>query len=337
MALEPLQPEVAVEQYLASREHDCAESTVRDHRYRLKQFLVWADEIGLDDMNDLTGRDCEQFKNWRITECDVNQLTLENHLRTFRVFVRWCESVDAVTEGTADKIIIPRLSKGEKTKEIHIESEQAAKIIDYLCRFEWATTTHIVFHTLFHTGVRRGALHGLDTEDWHSTDGYLSIRHRPETDTPLKLKNEGERNINISDDRLAEALDDYIEHNRHSVTDDHGRSPLLTSKHGRLSAGAIQHYVYKVTRPCYYGVDCPHGRDEQECEAMTYETYSKCPSSVSPHAIRRSSIVHHLNQDVPKEIASERMSVSVDTLEEHYDARSKEDRRRNRARYLDNV
>jgi site-specific recombinase XerD len=339
MNLEPLAPEEAVEQYLKSREHDASDCTIRNHRYRLDQFLQWAREQDppFDNMNHLTGRKAEQFKNWRMSERDINSVTLENHLRTFRVFVRWCESVDAVEEGVSEKILIPRISDKQKTREEFVDHDTAETIIDYLCRFEYATLSHIIFHTLWHTGMRRGALHALDLDDWHSSERYLSVRHRPETDTPLKLAEDGERNISITDDTLAQALDDFIKQNRPDVEDDHGRKPLLTSQKGRLHGTSIQHHVYKATRPCFFSGECPHGREIDECEATRASGYSSCPSSYSPHPVRRGAITAHLNKDVPKEIASERMSVSVDTLEQHYDARTKEDKRQNRRQYLDGV
>ena len=337
MALEPLHPQEAVEQYLASREHDASQSTIQNHRYRLKQFLDWADEQEFENMNEMTGRKAEQFKSWRIATCDINSVTLENHLRTFRVFVRWCESVEAVEEGTANKILVPRVSQGEKVREEFVDQEAAEEIIDYLARFEWASLSHIIFHTLWHTGMRRGALHSLDVSDWNSSDGYLTLRHRPETDTPLKLKEDGERNVTVADDRLAQALDDYLARNRHDVTEEHRREPLLTSRQGRLQKSTIQRHVYKTTRPCIYTGECPHDRDPDVCEATESSKYTKCPSSLSPHPVRRGAITAHLNGNVPKEIASERMSVSVDTLEEHYDARSNEEKRLNRKGYLNNV
>ncbi|WP_079980794.1 MULTISPECIES: site-specific integrase [unclassified Haloarcula] len=337
MSLEPLAPDTAVEQYLKSREQDATDSTVRNHRYRLRQFLQWAEETGLDNMNELTGRLAERFKNWRISERDINSVTLEQHLRTFRVFVRWCESVDAVEQGTADKIIVPRVSQGEKVREEHVDNEQADAIIDYLHRFEYASRSQVLFHTLWHTGCRRGALHALDLDDWHPQDRYLAFRHRPETDTPLKLKDDGERHVTVSDDRLAQSLDDYIAENRHDVTDEHGRKPLFTTRNGRISGNSIQQHVYKVTRPCFYAGECPHNREIDDCEGTQASGYSSCPSSLSPHPVRRGAITAHLNNDIPKEIASERMSVSVDTLEEHYDARTAEEKRQNRAQYLDNL
>jgi hypothetical protein len=47
--------------------------------------------------------------------------------------------------------------------------------------------------------------------------------------------------------------------------------------------------------------------------------------------------MHHLNSDVSKSIASERMAVSVDTLEEHYDARTREEKRKAREGELMNI
>lgn len=60
--LEPLAPEKAVEQYIESRKLDTTQSTIRNLRYRLKRFLEWADENGLDDMNQMSGRKAERLK-----------------------------------------------------------------------------------------------------------------------------------------------------------------------------------------------------------------------------------------------------------------------------------
>lgn len=65
------------------------------------------------------------------------------------------------------------------------------------------------------------------------------------------------------------------------------------------------------TRPCLRGGDCPHGREPETCEAMddTKKRASRCQSSVSPHALRRGSITHHLSSDVPEKVVSDRMNV----------------------------
>lgn len=66
-------------------------------------------------------------------------------------------------------------------------------------------------------------------------------------------------------------------------------------------------------------------------------SYSKCPDSVSSHPIRRSAITHHLDSDVPKAIVSERMNVSEKIIDQHYDARDKEQKRQNRQKYLNSI
>lgn len=56
MDLEPIDPETALELYLAEKESEYAASTVRSHRSRLDFFVRWCAEHGIDNLNDLTGR-----------------------------------------------------------------------------------------------------------------------------------------------------------------------------------------------------------------------------------------------------------------------------------------
>jgi hypothetical protein len=75
-----------------------------------------------------------------------------------------------------------------------------------------------------------------------------------------------------------------------------------------------------------------------DCEALGARCgASKCPSSVSPHAVRRGSITHHLTEDVPEQVVSDRMNVSQRVLEEHYDRRTEEVKVEQRRGYLDDV
>jgi len=65
----------------------------------------------------------------------------------------------------------------------------------------------------------------------------------------------------------------------------------------------------------------PHGRDMDDCQALGGDDYAPttCPSSRSPDAWRRGAITHHLTEDVPVDMVSNRMNVSRDVLEAHYD------------------
>ena len=64
---------------------------------------------------------------------------------------------------------------------------------------------------------------------------------------------------------------------------------------------------------------------------------STCPSSVTPHPIRRGYITHLLKRGVPVEVVSERCNVSPGIIDEHYDVRSAEEKMRQRCQILEEV
>lgn len=345
---ESITPEDAVEQYLESRV-DIAASTKDKHRYRLKKFLDFAQEnLDVDTMTHLRPRHIEDYRTTLLQDDKLNIVTVEQILQTLRVYLRYCERLDYCDDGLVESVIIPNVSKEEESRDIHISHRRAQQIIEYLQKYEYASLNHVVFHMAYHTGLRRGALYGLDIEDWEPYKRALTICHRE--NTPLKLDEEGERNITITNGTLRDALNSYIEDVRPDVTDRWGRKPLFASEQGRYHSTTLQKVFYRVTRPCYYGQGCPHVSDAnslpdaeseekaiESCEATHYDKYSKCPSSVSSHPIRRSAITHHLSEDVPKNIVSERMDVTTEVLEQHYDARDKEEKRNNREKYLDGL
>jgi integrase len=135
-----------------------------------------------------------------------------------------------------------------------------------------------------------------------------------------------------------EVLDDYLTDQRPDVTDCYDRNPLLATPHGRVAKSTIRKYVYKWSRPCMVGAKCPHDRDPAECEAATeLDRTSKCPSSVTPHPIRRGYITHLLQAGVPVEVVSDRCNVSPAIIEKHYDVRSEEDKMLQRQQILNDV
>jgi hypothetical protein len=173
--------------------------------------------------------------------------------------------------------------------------------------------------------MRRGALRSIDRKDLRPDDYALVLRHRPETGTKLKNGEDGERWVYLGP-RWYQIVDDYLSNpSRHDVTDDHGREPLLTTSHGRPTGDTIYTWVTTITQPCEYA-ECPHERDPETCEARGDGYSSKCPSSRSPHAVRRGAITYHLNSNTSPEVVSERMDVSLDVLYEHYDARTEKER-----------
>jgi hypothetical protein len=130
-----------------------------------------------------------------------------------------------------------------------------------------------------------------------------------------------------------DGIEMYLDHNRIETTDDHGRVPLLTTRYGRLSTGALRDQFYKVTRPCERG-ECPHDRDPSKCDGATSELACKCPSARAPHAWRTASITWQRKQGVPPDVVSERVNASEDVIEEHYDMRTERDKMEQRREHL---
>jgi len=335
-----IEPAFAVEQYLTDRSYELSDSSVQNQRYRLGEFLKWAETDGnLDDVRNLNERRIHEFKLHR-QQMNLSPNTVRNHLYTFKKLLEFCASRDYVDDDLARRLSIPRVNKHDQADDEAIDPEVATEIIETLERFHYARRKHVVFHLLWHTGMRRGSLRALDVSDWcpGKTPPRLEVRHRPETDTPLKLNIDGERDVAIRDADLARAIEDYIEQNRTDVTDEHGRKPLLTTAHGRVAGSTVQSTVYELTSPCFIGVCTVDGEGPVEtCEWTSRDTAYGCPASVSPHPIRRSSITWHLNQGVSKDTVAERCAVSTGTLDLHYDVRTCEERMQGRQSDLDSL
>jgi site-specific recombinase XerD len=336
MSLEPIEPDTALELYLADRENELTEATLYSHKSRLGHFVRWCDEQSIDNLNVLTGRQLHRYRLWRRDEGDLSIASEKTQMDTLRVFIRWLEQVDGVEQDLSTKVRSPSLTPEQNTRHVMLDSERATKVLAYLEKYEYATFGHVTVALLWHTMLRVGAAHALDVDDYYSDEQYLEVHHRPERGTPIKNKESGERLVALSE-QVCDLLDDWIANKRPDVTDDQGREPLLASRQGRAHRTTLRGYCYRSTRPCAYGEECPHDRDPKECEATHRDAAFECPSSVSPHAIRRGSITHSLNNDMPENATSDRANVSKMVLKQHYDRRTKREKMEQRREYLDDL
>lgn len=335
--LQPISPEKAVKMYLDDRKRDCTAETVKGHKSRLSFFVDWCEREGIDNMNELSGRDIHEFQVWRRDGLNIS--TERTQMATLRVFIQWCESIDAVETGLFKKVNVPNVPETEKAKETTLHPDRAERINDHLGSFEYATVEHVTCLILTETGMRMGAAHALDIDDYRpeADVAHLDLIHRPETGTGLKNGTRGERPVAISEG-VCEVIDDYLEHNRPDVRDDAGREPLLATSRGRPAKSTIRKYIYKWSRPCETGEECPHERDPDDCEAALHVPQaSKCPSSVTPHPIRRGYITHLLHSGVSKDVVSERCNVSPGIIDQHYDVRSEKDKMKQRQQVLNKI
>lgn len=317
--LRELSPADAREMYLADREGDVREATLEAHHYRLAAFVEWCDDHDVRDLRELTGRDLYAFKSDRAD--DLAQTSLQGQLSTLRVFLRFCADIDAVPSSLPEKVRPP--TPEDDSRETRVERDDADAVLNHLRRFEYAGRDHALFLVAWHTAARIGGLRALDVDDVVLDDPeqpHLQFRHRRDTGTPLKNGTDGNRDVALAD-HVVDVLRDYLAERREDVEDHHGRRPLFTTTQGRLSEGWLRQTVYALTRPCYVA-ECPHDTTPDECDAADARDHvSKCPSTRSPHDVRRGSISDHLARGWPIEELSERVNATPKVIRAHYDVR----------------
>ncbi|WP_120245260.1 tyrosine-type recombinase/integrase [Halopiger aswanensis] len=323
--LEPMTPQEGVERFLTHREPSVRESSMQNAKHRLSVFLEWCEEEGINNLNELTGRDLSLFVSWR--QGDVAPITLQKQLSSVRMALRWWADIEAVEEGLAEKLHAPELPDGAESREVFLEAERAKRALRYFDQHHYASRDHALIALIWRTGMRRGAVRGLDVDDLDEDNQAIRVEHRPETGTPLKNGDGGSRWVYLGP-RWYKILADYVDNpDRKDVVDEHGRRPLFTTQQGTRPTGhSIYKWVIRALHPCTYG-ECPHDRTPSDCEARSSSSVpSKCPSARSPHAVRRGAITNHLNEETAPETVSERMDVSLEVLYEHYDARTEREK-----------
>lgn len=338
--LQPLAPEEAIQMYLDARRDDTTENTREGQLYRLRAFAAWCDEVGIDNLNELDGRNLYEYRVWRRegNYDDSEELavsTIRGDMSTLRAFLRFCGNVDAVDPEFFDRVPIPNVA-GEDVSTSTLDPDRAETIVEYLGRYHHASRTHVIMLLLWHTGCRTGALRALDVDDLDlnaerpgASGPGIHFVHRPDTGTPLKNKSKSTR-WNAISDYVANVLADYVQTQRLAQEDEHGRHPLISTEYGRMSRSAIRNTLYRISRPCWRGEECPHGKERETCEWTTTAKMSLCPSSRSPHDVRSGRLTYYRIAETDRSIVTDRMDASEDVLDKHYDRaseREKADRR----------
>ena len=346
--LEPISPEESWKLYIDDRVGD--EKWSYDTKLTNEQgrdiFLDWTDEYGLENMNNLSGRDLLRFKNWRKSQ-DITTISLNGNLAVLRPFLKFAEKIDGVQEDLHEDIPFPEVSEDDEVRNNAPPPDVVTKIGEWLDTYHYASRQHTEFSLIGEVGIRSGAARGIDELDHYPAQRMIQLRHRPADDpdergTPLKNGTDSQRNINISKELNQLILDYRNNPERPEGTDRYGRKPLFTSVDSsgnvnRISINRIRDDFYKLSRPCVYANNCPEERDVEACEATKNRFASKCPANTSPHPLRSYAIMRQLDEGVPKGTLSDRVDVSVPTLEKHYDHRSEERQREARLNVLAEV
>ena len=244
MSLEPIDPETAIELYLADKENDLAEASLEAHEYRLNHLVRWCDEQDITNLNTLTGRQLHEYRLWRRKEGDLSKVAEKTQMDTVRVFIRWLESIDGVEQDLSEKVLSPSITPDENSRDVTLDTERATEVLSYLERYEYATIDHVAIALMWHTMMRVGAVHALDIRDYDAEEQFLEVRHRPDMGTPIKNKGDGERLVALSD-QVCSLIDDWLDNQRPEVTDEYDRRPLLPSRQGRAKKATLRDYVYR--------------------------------------------------------------------------------------------
>ncbi|WP_188148072.1 site-specific integrase [Haloferax sp. AS1] len=311
--------------YLESRKGNVRESTIQSHTYRLRRWLEFCSEQGIESAEDIEQKHFDQFKVGRRDEDELSPATLKGQMDTLRVYIQYLERVGAVKNGLSESVPSISLKLEDSRNERIVTDDEAHRILETLDRYHYATKLHAFFILGWRSSARISSLRALDLEDFSPGEQYVYFRERDSTE--LKNGVLGERPVALSEE-TTEVLSDYIKHHRIDNTDQFGREPFFSSNQGRVHRNTFRRWSYKLTCPAFRSLDT-------ECDG--YHKNRKCDDAVSPHGIRRGSITYFLRNGLPEKVVSDRANVSEKVLDKHYDKRSQMEKMEQRRDYLNNI
>lgn len=312
--------------FFESRSSEHSDATLKLDRTAVNQFIGWIEH---EDLNYVTARDLHRFKLF--LQSEYSKSTVAMRYGKIRIFLSFVASIDGIDADVPEKMQVP--SRNGQARDDTVEPDRAEAILEHLRKFEYASKRHAMCEIVWHTGIRTGTLRSLDLDDFQADEERLRIRHRPETDTPLKNGASAERYVALSS-KVTDVVADYIDHNRKDVGDEYGREPLFTTYRGRVRKDGIRAKFYSATRPCMVG-SCPYDTRPSDCTAANRLSRAyACDGTLSGHPWRRGSITQHLRDDVPPRVVSDRANVSQKVLDRHYDVRTEDEKAEQRRSIL---
>jgi site-specific recombinase XerD len=263
-------------------------------------------------------------------EADATILT---YTKNVRGWLAWLNKRGHCPESVYRILDKDELGLTPTARDEAIQTAIAESLLEVLSSRRKGSLEHALLALLWNAGPRIGAVHSSDVQDFDADRNEIRFRHRPERGTRLKNGSQseshggdGERNVLLSD-FASRAIQSYLRYERPSVTDEFDREPLFATQYGRASQSTLRRAIYRATSCRWHSSE----QSGQTCHGNCDPDSDVCPYSYYPHAIRRGAIVHHLSGGLRIDLASDRFDVSIQTLRKHYDPRSKERRRRDRA------
>lgn len=315
-------PDLTIEEattlFIRRNEPNWKGETARTYRKSLDTFEKFADEEGLETLEDLELWQVGQFTDWLLAT-DYTRSTINSKQKQARRWLKWLESQGYVPVGTHLAIEPLKLLDKEQTSNDILRPERLRELLAYYRdSVEWrGKRRHALLEVIGHTGARRSGIRALDADDYDPDERTLRFINRPESDTRLKRGDVHQRKVVLSEEPN-DVLNQYVLRDRHDKHDEHGRRPLFASAKGRPLRDTITGWLYVATQPCVMK-ECPHGRERHTCEYTSQQHASKCPSSKSPHPARRGSITWQLNIGRSIQDVADRAATTPDVIRRYYD------------------
>ncbi len=329
------------ERYL-SRKENRSPATRAQYKRTIPEFIAFAESKGITTPLGLSTELSEGYVDEvkKEYEADATQLTYTKNVRSW---LRWLSKRQYCNEATYRVLDKDELGLNPAARDEAIPEPVARHIIEQLAEQRYGMNMHVLIELDYNAGLRVGDLYSLDVEDFIFEDNTIVIRHRPETGTRLKNGEEkdvtpgdGERDVKIKD-RVTDVIQWYIENERPDVTDDHGRSPLFATVHGRASKSTLRRWIYKATSCRWTPTENENHGESVTCDGNCNPDSNVCQYSYCPHAIRRGSIVNQLSNGLSPSRARKRFDVSIPVMDKHYDPRTKRKEKMDRADDVQNA
>jgi site-specific recombinase XerD len=328
--------EDAIDLFINRNRPDWKGETARTYRKWLDTFEKYADEDELERLSDLEMWKVGQYTDYLLTQ-GYARVTVQSKQKQARRWLKWLESQGYVPVGTHLAIEPLKLDDQEQTSQDILKPDSLQTFLsEYRDSTQWrGTRRHALLEVIGHTGARRSCIRALDVDDYDPDARTLQFINRPETGSRLKNGSAHERKVILSPEPNS-VLEYYVERERHRKHDEHGRRPLFASTRGRPTKSSITNWLYQATQPCLYR-SCPHGRKRHKCEWTDQNHASKCPSSTSPHPIRRGSITWQLNIGRSVENVADRGATTPSVIRRYYDRPDLDEELRRRITEFDGI
>ena len=320
------------------RRRNRSPSTIAQYKRTIPDFLDFAANQNAVRISDLSTDLIDAYVD-NLFDTYEADATIITYTKNVRAWLKWLSKRDLCTDSLYKLLNKDDLDLSPAARDEALPNPEAKHIITQLRRKRYGTAQHALIELLYNAGPRIGELHALDVTDFRPAENDILLRHRPETGTRLKngsqnagTPGDGERDI-ILKSTVIDALQQYIDTERVAVTDDYDREPLFSTARGRAARSTLRRWVYAATSCRWADTET----DDVTCDGSCDPDSNVCPYSYYPHAIRRGAIVNHLNGDLRYGKASQRFDVSIPVIQHHYDPRTKQTRKQQRAEAVMNA